>query len=207
MTATPVLNADLGAYSGALGAAQRLSNGNYSFTLGTNGPVPPPPKPPSQTIEVSPTGIKSYDLEASTPEYRSYRMRTLYAGISDQLAGDGGGVTNQNGISVPGPDAATHSESARLDSGPDTGSFGFSEVFPDDTNAVAGLVSSAFFNQVAAPDAVLATLTSGIPPASAMPSPAPARATDSVFAASRTEANVDRAWLFAPLSSGSLDAL
>src|SRR5262249_14143423 len=40
MTATLLLNADLGSYSGALGAAQRLSNGNDSFTLGTNGPVP-----------------------------------------------------------------------------------------------------------------------------------------------------------------------
>jgi hypothetical protein len=87
MTATPVLNADLGAYSGALGAAQRLSNGNYSFTLGTNGPVPPPPKPPSHTVEVSPTGIKTFDLEANRPEYRSYRMRTLYEGTDDALAG------------------------------------------------------------------------------------------------------------------------
>ena len=87
MTATLVLNADLGAYSGALGAAQRLSNGNYSFTLGTNGPVPPPPKPPSHTVEVSPIGIKSYDLEASTPEYRSYRVRTLYEGTNDVPAG------------------------------------------------------------------------------------------------------------------------
>jgi hypothetical protein len=87
MTATLVLNADLGSYSGALGAAQRLSNGDYSFTLGTNGPVPPAPKPPAHTVEVSPTGIKSYDLDAGTPEYRSYRARTLYEGTDDVLAG------------------------------------------------------------------------------------------------------------------------
>jgi hypothetical protein len=85
MTATPVLNADLGSYSAALGAAQRLSNGNYSFTLGTNGPLPV--KPPAHTIEVTPTGIKTYDLEVSTPEYRTYHMRTLYEGIGDALAG------------------------------------------------------------------------------------------------------------------------
>ncbi len=87
MTATLVLNADLGAYSGALGAAQRLSNGDYSFTLGTNGPVPPPPRPPAHTVEVSPAGIKTYDLAAGTPEYRSYRVRTLYEGTDDALAG------------------------------------------------------------------------------------------------------------------------
>jgi hypothetical protein len=87
MTATLVLNADLGSYSGALGAAQRLSNGDYSFSLGTNGPVPPLPRPPAHTVEVSPTGVKSYDLAAGTPEYRSYRVRTLYEGTDDALAG------------------------------------------------------------------------------------------------------------------------
>jgi hypothetical protein len=85
MTATLVLNADLGSYSGALGAAQRLANGNYSFTLGTNGP--PPVRPPAHTIEVTPGGVKVHDLEASTPVYRSYRVRTLYEGTSDVLAG------------------------------------------------------------------------------------------------------------------------
>jgi hypothetical protein len=87
MTATPLLNADLGSYSGALGAAERLSDGDYSFTLGANGPVPPPPRPPSHTVEVSPTGVKIYDLAPASPEYRSYRVRTLYEGIDDALAG------------------------------------------------------------------------------------------------------------------------
>src|SRR5207249_9103894 len=62
-----------------------LSNGNYSFTLGTNGPVPV--RPPAHTVEVTPTGVKTYDLEANTPEYRSYRTRTLYEGTDDALAG------------------------------------------------------------------------------------------------------------------------
>jgi arylsulfate sulfotransferase len=87
MTATLVVNADLGAYSGALGAAQRLSNGNYSFTLGTNGPVPPPPKAPAHAIEVSPNGAEVYDLTANSPEYRTFRVRTLYEGVDDALAG------------------------------------------------------------------------------------------------------------------------
>src|SRR6267378_3031806 len=85
MTATLVVNADLGSYSGALGAAQRLSNGNYSFTLGTNGPEPL--LPPAHTIEVSPDGTKVYDLKVNKPEYRSFRMRTLYEGVDDALAG------------------------------------------------------------------------------------------------------------------------
>jgi len=40
MTATPVLNADLGNYSFRLGSAQRLSNGNYSFMSGSLGTAP-----------------------------------------------------------------------------------------------------------------------------------------------------------------------
>jgi hypothetical protein len=86
MTATLVVNADLGSYSGALGAAERLSNGDYSFTLGTNGPVPPA-RPPAHTVEVRPDGTKVYDLAANTPEYRTFRMRTLYEGTDDALAG------------------------------------------------------------------------------------------------------------------------
>jgi hypothetical protein len=84
MTATLVVNADLGSFAGALGAAQRLSNGDYSFTMGEIGPEPI--HPPAQTIEVSPDGSKVYDLMANRTEYRSFRTRTLYEGISDQLA-------------------------------------------------------------------------------------------------------------------------
>src|SRR5207244_462868 len=85
MTATLGVNADLGSYSGALGAAERLSNGNYSFTLGTNGPEPV--KPPAHTVEVTPDGTKVYDLTVNKPEYRAFRMRTLYEGVDDALAG------------------------------------------------------------------------------------------------------------------------
>jgi arylsulfate sulfotransferase len=85
MTATLVVNADLGSYSSALGAAQRLANGDYSFTLGTDGPEPI--KPPAHTIEVTPTGTKTYDLMVNVTEYRSYRTRTLYERVDDALAG------------------------------------------------------------------------------------------------------------------------
>jgi hypothetical protein len=80
MTATLVVNADLGNWAGALGAAQRLSNGDYSFTMGEIGPEPPPPHPPAQTFEVSPDGTVVYDLKDSQMEYRSFRIRTLYEG-------------------------------------------------------------------------------------------------------------------------------
>src|SRR5262249_24724336 len=68
MTAPLVRNVDLGSYSGALGTAQRLSNGDYSFTLGENGPEPPTPS--AQTIEVRPDGSIAYILQANQPEYR-----------------------------------------------------------------------------------------------------------------------------------------
>lgn len=85
MTATPVLNADLGDYSFRLGSAQRLSNGNYSFLSGSEGTIP---KDTARSIEVLPDGTTSYALKFSGPEYRSYRVRTLYEGIDDVLAGN-----------------------------------------------------------------------------------------------------------------------
>src|SRR5262249_3143138 len=84
MTATPVLNADLGSYSFRLGSAQRLSNGNYAFLSGSQGPVP---NDIAQSIELLPDGTPSYILRFAGPEYRSFRMRTLYEGIGDALAG------------------------------------------------------------------------------------------------------------------------
>jgi hypothetical protein len=83
MTATLVLNVDLGNYSMALGSAQRLSNGDYSFDSGWQGQAP---KLFAQSIEVWPDGSKSYVLEANQREYRNFRVRTLYEGVSDQLA-------------------------------------------------------------------------------------------------------------------------
>jgi hypothetical protein len=82
-TATLVVNVDLGNYSGAFGSAERLSNGDYSFTSGALG------TPPfvGQSIEVLPDGTKTYVLQDGRGLYRSYRARTLYEGIDDQLAG------------------------------------------------------------------------------------------------------------------------
>ncbi len=86
-TATLAFDADLGNYSNQLGAAQRLSNGNYSFTSGSQGQRP---TRFGQTIEVRPDGTRAYALATDRVdrlEFRSYRVRTLNDGVDDALAG------------------------------------------------------------------------------------------------------------------------
>jgi hypothetical protein len=92
MTATLVFNADLGNYSSAVGAAQKLSNGNYSFTSGWQGQAP---KLFAQTIEVRPDGSKVYVLQMNHTEFRSYRMGTLYEGAGQLV--DNGQSTSPHG--------------------------------------------------------------------------------------------------------------
>lgn len=71
--ATVMLNADLGQYSFALGAAQKLPNGNYHFDVGflSDGT--------SMSLEVDPAGQTVYALQAGAPAYRTFRMRDLYS--------------------------------------------------------------------------------------------------------------------------------
>ncbi len=83
MTATLVVNVDLGSYSDHFGSGQRLLNGNYVLTSGAQGTAP---NLISQSIEVRPDGTDAFILEAHRPEFRTFRMQTLYEGISDQLA-------------------------------------------------------------------------------------------------------------------------
>jgi hypothetical protein len=99
MTATLVFNADLGNYSPMFGAAQRLSNGDYVFTSGAQGQAP---KLFGQSIEVRPDGSTAYVLQASKPEYRSFRIRTLYDRVSDQLASGEGGAAPHIATGRPG---------------------------------------------------------------------------------------------------------
>jgi hypothetical protein len=92
MTATLVFNADLGNYSPAVGEAQTLSNGNYSFDSGYQGQAP---NLFGQTIEVQPDGSKAYVLQASGLfEFRTYRMGTLYEGTG-QFVGNGEDTSHQ----------------------------------------------------------------------------------------------------------------
>jgi hypothetical protein len=71
-TAVLILNADLGAFSTALGSAQKLPNGDYHFDMGYLLDFS------AQSVEVSASGEMSYALRVAEPEYRSFRMSDLY---------------------------------------------------------------------------------------------------------------------------------
>jgi hypothetical protein len=77
MTATLVVNADLGNYSFALGSAQAFPNGNLDFTSGLLGSGP---NFFGESIEVSPDGTQNYVMKQSGLEYRSFFMSNLYEG-------------------------------------------------------------------------------------------------------------------------------
>jgi len=66
------LNVDLGAFSTALGSAQKLTNGNYHFNLGWM------PNTFSQALEYDPSGALVTQVQTETQMYRSFRMRDLY---------------------------------------------------------------------------------------------------------------------------------
>ena len=76
MTATLVVNANMGNYSSFLGSAELLSNGNLAFTSGGLGP---PTDPAGQSIEVLPNGTRVFVMQMNQYEYRSYFESTLYS--------------------------------------------------------------------------------------------------------------------------------
>jgi len=74
-TVTPVLNADLGVYSIAVGSAQHLRDGNYHFDAGyvtENGTID------SYSFEVDPTGQIQYEARQNVILYRTFRMLDMY---------------------------------------------------------------------------------------------------------------------------------
>ena len=73
--ATLVVNADVGLYSLALGSAQKLSDGNYHFDFGY---VVEPSGIHAYSIEVDSSGNVLYNIKASAPLYRSFRMTDMY---------------------------------------------------------------------------------------------------------------------------------
>ena len=72
MTASFLLNVDLGQYSFALGSAQTLTVGNYHFENGFLSDAT------SLAIEVDPEGNTVYTLRGTAPAYRSFRLKDLY---------------------------------------------------------------------------------------------------------------------------------
>jgi len=74
-TATLLLNADLGYYSAAVGAAQKLTNGDYHFDSGF---IYGPSGTYAQSVEVDNTGQERYRIEIGVSAYRSFRLRDLY---------------------------------------------------------------------------------------------------------------------------------
>jgi hypothetical protein len=75
-TATLVVNADMGNYSGFLGSAELLSNGNLAFTSGGLGSGS---NQAGQSIEVLPNGTRVFVMQMNQYEYRSYFESTLYS--------------------------------------------------------------------------------------------------------------------------------
>jgi arylsulfate sulfotransferase len=75
--ATPLLNADLGAYALAVGSARPLPNGNYHFHLGFLSGLGGVPAS-SRAVEVDPSGNIVYQIQAQSPIYRSFRMQSMY---------------------------------------------------------------------------------------------------------------------------------
>jgi arylsulfate sulfotransferase len=76
--ALPLLNADLGVYSGAVGSAQKLPDGSYHFEAGfIQDPVTGGFS--AQSLELSPQGDLVYGIQTQGVEYRSFRLPDLYA--------------------------------------------------------------------------------------------------------------------------------
>ena len=76
MTATPLVNADLGVYSVAVGSAQQLVDGNYHFDAGY---VPVPGGAIAYSFEVDGNGKIVYDANANAPLYRTFRLNSIYS--------------------------------------------------------------------------------------------------------------------------------
>jgi arylsulfate sulfotransferase len=79
-TATLVMNADLGVYAVAVGSAQPLSDGNYSFESGFINPGPAMfATVYSRTTETTPDGKIAYAQQLDGQlTYRSFRVATMY---------------------------------------------------------------------------------------------------------------------------------
>jgi len=74
-TVSVSLNQDLGVFSGAVGSAQRLPDGDYHFDAGFIGVT-------AISFELTSAGKRVSANEAGAPEYRTFRMADLYSGVN-----------------------------------------------------------------------------------------------------------------------------
>lgn len=74
LTASLLVNIDLGVYSPSVGSAQPLLNGNLHFMSGQSGNFPYY----SLSDERLPTGSSEFMLESALPTYRSFRQPSIY---------------------------------------------------------------------------------------------------------------------------------
>ncbi|HCC59335.1 MAG TPA: hypothetical protein DEQ47_19145 [Solibacterales bacterium] len=81
-TAELIYNADLGVYAIAVGSAQTLANGGYSFEAGF---IDPGPSPYGRSIETSADGKVVYAQQVDGMiDYRSFRVPDLYSAPAKQ---------------------------------------------------------------------------------------------------------------------------
>ena len=83
----PTLNADLGVYSGALGSAQLLPDGNFHFDAGflLSTSASGSPIYNGQSLEVNLSDQVVFGIQFGTLEYRSFRIPNLYTAPEDAL--------------------------------------------------------------------------------------------------------------------------
>ncbi|HTI14667.1 MAG TPA: aryl-sulfate sulfotransferase [Dictyobacter sp.] len=74
--ATQTFSSSVGVYASSQGTAQRLTNGNFNFTAGE---VTSPSPAYARDVELLPDGSITYVLQVNTPEYRAWRLSTLYS--------------------------------------------------------------------------------------------------------------------------------
>jgi arylsulfate sulfotransferase len=77
MVATPIMLADIGFFSEALGTAELLANGDYHFEAGFADATPPY----EEAIEVFPSATLSFTMKGPPGMlcYRNFRMQSLYS--------------------------------------------------------------------------------------------------------------------------------
>jgi hypothetical protein len=79
LTATLSVNDDMGNFSFALGWAQTLRNGDFSFTSGAQGTNPVSGFGQDEEYSPAAVGTQTYVIQKNNFTYRAYRMQSMYS--------------------------------------------------------------------------------------------------------------------------------